>query len=87
MTKSRTDRAERLEAWAETVAATDLREADTAVLRTIGELVERRDDVDASLTAAVEAARRARRSWSEIGMMLGVSKQAAERKYGHRLSA
>jgi len=34
------------------------------------------------LVEAIRSARRADRSWSEIGTMLGVSKQAAQKKYG-----
>ncbi len=44
-------------------------------------------DLDADLAKSVEAARAANRSWSEIGAMLGVSKQAAQRKYGSRSAA
>jgi hypothetical protein len=35
----------------------------------------------------VRAARSAHRSWSEIGAMLGVTKQAAQRKYGSKTVA
>jgi len=56
-------------------------------LRAIADLVDQRDHVEEELTAAVRAARQANRSWSEIGVMLGVSKQAAQRKYGHKRSA
>ncbi len=82
MTKSRADRAAALEAWADSVEPDDLVQAETSTLRAIVELVEQRDQVDDGLTAAVKAAREAGRSWSEIGAMLGVSKQAAQRKYG-----
>ena len=85
--KSRAQRAIALEKWAEVVEAHELVEADTGVLRTIAELVERRDDVDSALLDAIRTARRAGRSWSEIGAMLGVSKQAAQRKYATRISA
>ena len=61
--------------------------AKTAALRTIAELVERRDDVDTALLDAIRDARNADRSWSEIGVMLGVSKQAAQRKYAAKISA
>jgi hypothetical protein len=44
-------------------------------------LAERRERLDAEMIEAVQSARRADRSWSEIGAMLGVSKQAAQRKY------
>ena len=85
--KTRAQRAIALEKWAEVVEAHELVEADTGVLRTIAKLVERRDDVDSALLDAIRTARRADRSWSEIGAMLGVSKQAAQRKYATKISA
>ena len=87
MSKSRAERAAALEAWSERVEAHELREADTTALRAIADLIDRRAHVDDEITAAVRAARKARRPWSEIGAMLGVSKQAAQRKYGTKLSA
>jgi hypothetical protein len=87
MSKTRADRAKALEDWAERVGMTELKVIDTQALRTIAELVDQRDEVDEELTEAVRSARRAKRSWSEIGAMLGVSKQAAQRKYGSRVSA
>lgn len=81
MSTSRTERAKALEAWADSVDPDDLVVADTQSLRTIAELVERRSDLDSALVEAIRSARRADRSWSEIGAMLGVSKQAAQRKY------
>jgi hypothetical protein len=86
VTKSRAERAAVLEEWAERVQPDELRVADTDSLRLIADLADQRERVDSELTAAVRAARAAHRSWSEIGAMLGVSKQAAQRKYGHRLS-
>ena len=82
MTKSRAERAAALENWADRVHPDELRVADTEALRLIAELADQRERVDSELTAAVRAARAAHRSWSEIGAMLGVSKQAAQRKYG-----
>ena len=87
MTKTRAERVAGLEAWADRVSANELREADTEGLRTIADLAKQRDRVEDELTAAVQAARRANRSWSEIGAMLGVSEQAAQREYGHKPSA
>lgn len=87
MTSSRERRAAALEAWADWVETGDLVEADTAALRQIAELAEKVEEADAALTAAVGEARRANRSWSEIGAMLGVSKQAAQRRFSKRLSA
>ena len=74
-------RAKELEAWADTVEESDLVVADTASLRSIAELAERRSELDEALLEAIRSARHADRSWSEIGAMLGVSKQAAQRKY------
>lgn len=82
MTKTRAERAASLEAWADSVDPAELRTADTDALRHIAALAQQRDDVDAELAQTVQAARAAHCSWSEIGAMLGVSKQAAQRKYG-----
>jgi predicted ATP-dependent protease len=87
MSKTRAERARALEEWAERVESSDLKEADTEALRTIAELAERRDEVEQELTESVRSARQAHRSWSEIGTVLGVSKQAAQRKYGSKFSA
>ncbi len=87
MTKTRAQRAEALEAWADRIDTDDLVVADTDALREIAELAERRTEVDAALLDAVRSARRADHSWSEIGAMLGVSKQAAQRKYADKTSA
>ena len=87
MSKSRAERAKALEEWAERVESSDLKEVDTEALRTIAELAEWRDQVEAELTEAVRSARQAHRSWSEIGTMLGVSKQAAQRKYRSKVTA
>ncbi len=83
---TRAQRAAALERWADEVDADDLVEARTAALRTIAELAEQRDDIDTALLEAIRDARNADRSWSEIGAMLGVSKQAAQRKYAAKMS-
>lgn len=84
---TRAQRAAALERWADDIDADDLVAADTAALRTIAELAEQRDGVEAALLDAIRNARQADRSWSEIGAMLGVSKQAAQRKYAAKISA
>ena len=81
MTKTRADRATALEEWADQVSPDDLVPVDTTSLRRIAELTDQRERIDAELTDAVRSARNDHRSWSEIGAMLGVSKQAAQRKY------
>ena len=87
MTTTRAQRADALERWAEDVDADDLVEANTVALRSIAELMEQRDEFDTALLDAIRDARNADRSWSEIGAMLGVSKQAAQRKYAAKISA
>jgi hypothetical protein len=81
MSTTRADRARALEAWADRVDPADPVVADTESLRTIAELAERRGELDAALVEAIRSARRADRPWTEIGAMLGVSKQAGHRKY------
>ena len=78
---TRVARAKAVKEWADNVDARDLVVADTDSLRAIAELAEHRNDLDAALIEAIRSARRADRSWSEISAMLGVSKQAAQRKY------
>lgn len=82
MTKSRAERATALENWADETDPTDLKLADTSTLRAIAELVDQRNGVDDDLASAVQIARESNKSWAEIGTMLGVSKQAAQQKYG-----
>ncbi len=87
MTTTRAQRATALETWADRVDTDDLVVADTDALRQIAELAERRTDIDTALLDAIRNARHADRSWSEFGAMLGVTKQAAQRKYANRISA
>jgi len=87
MSSTRQERAANLERWADDVDASDLREVDTDALRQIAELVDQRRHVEDELDAAVRAARCAQRTWSEIGAMLGVTKQAAQRKYANKTVA
>ena len=83
----RAQRAAAVEAWADTVDPNELVEVDRSALRTIAELAAQRDGIDLALADAVRAARREGRSWSEVGAMLGVTKQAAQRKYGSPTAA
>ncbi|MCY3566652.1 MAG: hypothetical protein OXH27_10780 [Gammaproteobacteria bacterium] len=78
-------RAEAFEAWADSVEPADLQPADTRALQAIAKLTELRTEVDAALLEAVREARGKRHKWAEIGAMLGVTRQAAEHKYGPRL--
>jgi DNA-binding Lrp family transcriptional regulator len=60
---------------------------EAQALRAIAELAEQRDGVEEAIIEAVRSARAAHRSWSEISAMLGVSKQAAQRKYSKLVEA
>ena len=67
VSRTREERAKALEDWADRVDPAELRLADTEVLRKIAALAQRRSEVEDDLTAAVLSARRAQRTWSEIG--------------------
>jgi hypothetical protein len=84
---TRADKAEALERWADEVSVDDLKVVDTSVLQALGQLAEQRAVLDDEVAEAVRRARAAKRTWSEIGAMLGVSKQAAQRKYGKASTA
>ncbi|MFM8857877.1 MAG: hypothetical protein ACKOI2_11885 [Actinomycetota bacterium] len=81
MKPTRTRRAELLEVWADRVDQADLIEIDSDELKAIAQFAARRDLLEDALIGAVRAARQSSRSWSEIGTMLEVSKQAAQKKY------
>lgn len=76
------ERAEAFEAWADNVSPADLEPADTGALQAITRLTDLRREIDAAILEAVREARRQCRTWAEIGAMLGVSKQAAQHRYG-----
>jgi hypothetical protein len=84
---TRAERLASLERWADAVDPRDLREAETASLRTLAELAAQRNGLERDIAEVVQAARASKRTWSEIGAILGVSKQAAQRRYGPRQSA
>lgn len=74
---TKTSRAEKLaadERWADLVEVEDLVVLDTSSLKALRELADQRETVEAELDAAVRRARLDNRSWSQIGLMLGVSK-------------
>jgi hypothetical protein len=73
--------------WAKNVDPSDLVTIDTSALKTLGVLASQRDAVEGAIRDAVRGARTARHSWSEIGMMLGVTKQAAQQRYAESVDA
>ena len=76
------ERSEAFAAWADSVSPADLEPADTSALQAITRLTDLRREIDEAIVEAVREARRQCRTWAEIGTMLGVSKQAAQHKYG-----
>lgn len=60
---------------------------DPVDLRRIGLAVRGIEEAKAALEAAIAAARAAGRSWTEIGTVLGVSRQAARERFSERASA
>ncbi|MDR1213713.1 MAG: hypothetical protein LBK54_06490 [Propionibacteriaceae bacterium] len=84
MTTKQTTRTEHdadIEAFIDSVDPATMRDASR--LRAIA--AARRDlaAAEATLRGAVAAARAAGDSWTMIGLMLGTSKQAAHRRFGH----
>jgi hypothetical protein len=86
MNSKRGNKASALERWAELVNEDELVEIDSDELRAIAQFAARRDRLESALAEAVRTARRNGRTWSQIGTMLGVTKQAAQRKYARLAS-
>ncbi len=57
---------------------------DASDLRAIGDLVEVISRDEAGLAEAVKAARNKGRSWTAVGLALGVSRQAAHDRFSRR---
>ena len=70
------------EKWADEVDPADLKWLDSTSLKTVGRLAEQRDNLEAELAQGVAAARQDDWSWAMIGIMLGVTRQAAQQRYG-----
>jgi hypothetical protein len=80
------ERSEAFEAWANSVHPADLEPANTRALQTITRLTDLRKEIDAAILEAVREAHLQCRTWAEIGAMLGVTKQAAQQKFGPLLA-
>ena len=70
------------EKWADEVDPADLKSIDSSSLKLVGRLADQRDRLETELAQAVAAAREDDWSWAMIGFMLGVSRQAAQQRYG-----
>lgn len=69
------------EKWLDSLDPATTPAEDPADLRRIGHALAGLSVAERELTEAVVAARRAGRSWGQIGMVLGVSRQAARERY------
>lgn len=70
------------EKWADEVDPVDLKFLDSSSLKLVGRLADQRDSLETELAQAVAAARQDDWSWAMIGLMLGVTRQAAQQRYG-----
>lgn len=82
-TREQLDQAARdAEAWLDSLDPAETPAEDPRDLRRIGLAVKDVAAAEKELADAVAAAREAGRSWGEIALVLGVSKQAARQRYG-----
>lgn len=71
-----------IEKLLETIDLSTLEVDDPEDLRRIGRAKHALRDAEAELRAAVAASRATGRSWGLIGIVLGISKQAAQQRFG-----
>ncbi len=72
---------EEVEAWLDGFEPTADEASDASDLRRISEAAQGAEDASEELREAVRAARAKGRSWGAIGVVLGVSKQAARQRF------
>ena len=75
------------EKWADEVDPADLKPAPLESLGVIAKWINQYEEINESLARAVADARSRGLSWSQIGEILGVSKQEARQKYSTRVPA
>lgn len=78
---------ERYAKLAETFDPSGLTPDDVTDLRAIAEAVDQLHATEARIRELVELARANDRSWSQIGIALGVSRQAARERFNEKLRA
>ena len=74
------------EKWAEEVDPADLEFIDSSSLKLVRKLADQRDETEKELAQAVVSAREDGWSWAMIGFMLGVTRQAAQQRYGAKVA-
>jgi hypothetical protein len=73
-----------VEDWLDSLDPASTPASDAADLRRIGAAAQTVETAERKLGEAVDDARKQGRSWSSIGMVLGISKQAAQQRFSHR---
>ena len=81
MARTTTRAADGVEIWLDSLDPATTPASDAADLRRIGAALSDVDVAENELADAVRAARERGRSWATIGMVLGVSKQAAQQRF------
>lgn len=76
---------ERFEQWADSLEPGDF--DDITDLRTVAQAAESVQAADARLREAVQTARLNGRSWNQIAVALGVSRQAARQRFAEQVHA
>jgi hypothetical protein len=71
-----------VEDWLDSLDPATTPAVDAADLRHIGEAMQDAEDADQKLADAIRTARAHGHSWTSIGVVLGVSKQAAQQRFG-----
>lgn len=75
------------EKWADEVDPADLKPAPLESFAVIAEWINQFDEINEALARAVAEARSRGLTWPQIGELLGVSGQEAQKKYGTRVPA
>ncbi len=75
------------EKWADEVDPADLKPAPLESFAVTAQWINQFEEVNEALAQAVADARSRGLTWSQIGDILGVSKQEARQKYGTRVAA
>lgn len=75
----------RFERWAQSLTREDFQ--DTSDLRQLAEAVDSVRASEAKVRERVELARAKGRSWGQIGIALGVSRQAARERFSEKVRA
>ncbi len=70
------------EAWLDSLDPNTTSAEDISDLAAIGAALSKVAEAESDIAAAVEGARANGRSWPRIALVLGISKQAAQQRYG-----